>query len=235
MEIGLSTMTKNQSHRLKEWVLYHKNLGVNHFIIYLDNCTDDSENILKSIKNTNITIYKTENFDANINNLFWISKSHKMYDNTLKLYSYLDWIIFIEVDEFIFPQKENFNFVEFLSNLKTNLLYINSWDFKPPFIETEPILHQSHFGWTDKQRFESEYIGRGKSIIKPKHFSSCIDAHSFTPNYCNYPSPEFFLGRKNYIQVIYGNDLTIDDTLLRIYHFRNHTDKDLNDYTYINY
>ena len=35
MEIGLSTMTKNQSHRLKEWVLYHKNLGVNHFIIYL--------------------------------------------------------------------------------------------------------------------------------------------------------------------------------------------------------
>lgn len=235
MNIGLSTMTKNQSLRLNEWILYHKNLGVNYFIIYLDNCTDNSEEVLKSIEDTNIIIYKTENFGDDIKNLHWINRSQEMYSYTLKNFNYLDWLIFIEVDEFIFPQNENFNFIEFLSNLNTNLLYINSWDFKPPFDESKPILHQSHFGWSDKQREESIYKGRGKSIIKPKYFSHCLDAHLFNPIYHNFPSPEFNLGRHNYQQVIYGKDLTIDDTQIRLYHFRNHTDTNLNDYIYINY
>ena len=33
MRLGLSTMTKNQGGRLKEWILYHKELGHEKFII----------------------------------------------------------------------------------------------------------------------------------------------------------------------------------------------------------
>ncbi len=236
MELGLSTMTKNQGSRLHEWVIYHKNLGHDKFIIFLDNCSDNSEEILNNLKLTglDIDVYHTKNFDSSITNLHWIDKSHKMYDFVLQNYSYLDWISFIEVDEFIFPQEKNFSFREFLSTIDANCLYINSWDFKPPFDEHEKIIGQSYFVWSDYQRYNSNYKWRGKSIIKPKEFINCVDAHHFRQKNGEV-SGEFKCEHKNYIQKFYGNEVVMDDTLLRIYHFRNHTDSNLNNYIQILY
>lgn len=236
MKLGLSTMTKNQSGRLKEWVLYHKNLGHQKFIIFLDKCTDNSENILINLINegVDIDIYKTENLQDNFLHLHWIERSHKLYDFVLTNYSHLDWISFIEVDEFIFPQKKDLDFVNFLRELNTNCVYINSWDFKPHFDETKPILGQSYLVWSDEQRYYSEYRFRGKSIIKPKEFIKCIDAHHFMQKN-NLVSKEFKVEHVNFLQKNYGKEVVIDDYLFRIYHFRNHTNKNMDNYIKINY
>jgi hypothetical protein len=236
MNIGLSTMTKNQGCRLKEWVTYHKNLGHNKFIIFLDNCTDNSEEVLTELKSTGIDIdfFLTKSFELGIPDAEWVRKSHKMYDFVLKNYSHLDWISFIEVDEFIFPQKEDFSFREFLLKINTNCLYINSWDFKAPFDETKEILGQSYHVWTDSQRYHSSYKWRGKSVIKPTEFIECVDAHHFRQKN-NEVSSELKCEHENYIQKFYGNEVVMDDTLLRIYHFRNHTESSLNEYQEIKY
>jgi hypothetical protein len=233
MNIGLATMTKNQGSRLVEWVIHHNNLGVNKFIIFLDDCTDDSHSILSSIKNIDIDIYLTSEVEPAYIVNSWIKRSHKMYDFTLKNYSELDWICFIEVDEFIFPQKDN-NFKVFLELLNSECLYINSWDFKGGFDESKLILGQSNLVWTDEQRYNSEYKYRGKSIIKPKNFISCVDAHHFMRNNGNI-STEFKVSHIEYQQINYGNEVTIDDNLFRIYHFRNHTPIDMNNYKTIKY
>jgi Glycosyl transferase family 2 len=232
MELAISTMTKNQGSRLEEWIRYHNKLGFNKFIIFLDNCNDNSEEVLKSIEDIEIIIYKTENFDRSINRLYWIKKSHKMYDYVLENFVNLDWIGFIEVDEFIFPQIDNFDLIGFLNNLKTTCLYINSWDFKGPFNENKKIIGQSNLIWTDEQRYKSEYKNRGKSIIKPKHFSKCMDAHHFMSKDYGITN-EFKVEHVNYIQTIYGEHLTMDDNLLRIYHFRNHTPSHMKQYKQI--
>lgn len=236
MKLGLATMTKNQGSRLEEWVNYHKNLGHEKFIIFLDNCTDESEDVLRLLINTgiDIDIYKTETFGDNIMNLDWVIRSHKMYDFVLQNYSDLDWISFIEVDEFIFPQKKEVSFLDFLSSLDTKCLYINSWDFKAPFDETKKILGQSYFGWTDSQRYNSIYRFRGKSIIKPFEFIQCMDAHHFMQKN-GFVSKEFKFKHVNYTQLNYGKEVVIDDTMFRIYHFRNHTEPYLNNYIKIDY
>jgi hypothetical protein len=233
MKIGLSTMTKNQGNRLYEWINYYHNLGVDVFIIFLDNCNDESNQILKKIKGIEIHIYDTSKINPNNIVNSWIERSHKMYDFTIKNYSELDWICFIEVDEFIFPQKK-INFREFLMSLNTECLYINSWDFKGEFDESKPIIGQSKFIWTDEQRYNSEYRYRGKSIINPKKFKKCIDAHHFMRTNGTI-SNEFKIEHKNYQQINYGNEVTIDDSVFRIYHFRNHTPKHLNIYKFIEY
>ena len=156
-----------------------------------------------------------------------------MYNFTLKNYYYLDWICFIEVDEFIFSQKE-VKFVDYLESLTSECLYINSWDFKGSFDESKPILGQSNLIWTDEQRFNSDYKWRGKSIINPKNFISCVDAHHFMKNDGNI-SNEFKAPHNNFIQINYGKEVTIDDNLFRIYHFRNHTPKNMTNYKSINY
>jgi hypothetical protein len=218
-------MTKNQESRLLEWIYYHYNLGVNKFIIFLDNCTDNSKETLSSLTDVDIDVYLTSEIGYKSQN--WISRSHEMYDFTLKNYNEFDWICFIEVDEFIFPQKK-LDFKTYLKSLNTECLYINSWDFRGPFDELKPILQQSNLGWTDEQRFNSIYRYRGKSIIKPKYFNHCMDAHHFARKDGSV-SNEFKIPHINYIQINYGKEVTIDDTCFKIYHFRNHTPSDMTD------
>lgn len=229
MNIAISTMTKNQSSRLVEWVNYHQKLGFNKFIFYLDNCTDNSIDVLSNIYDVDIDIYKTENIDKNHQSNDWISRSHRMYNHTLLNYSNYDWIGFIEVDEFIFPQVTNQSLIDFLTSLNTDCLYINSWDFKGPFDENLPILGQSNLIWSNTQRYNSDYKYRGKSIIKPSKFDHCVDAHHFSyPN--NRVSKQFKINRENLLQIFYGDEVCVDDNLFRIYHFRNHTPKEMNNY-----
>jgi hypothetical protein len=226
MNLALSTMTKNQGSRLEEWILYHRNLGHEKFIIFLDECSDNSEEILKKLKSNNVDIdyFKTEIDFTDLMRLHWIDRSHEVYNYVLANYSQsYDWISFIELDEFIFPQKKGLDFKSFLSNLSTNCYYINSWDLKPPFDENEPILGQSYYVWTDEQRYNSIYTWRGKSIIKPKEFVKCMDAHHFLQKN-NLVSQEFKTPHQNYLQKNYGDEVVIDDYSFRIYHFRNHTD-----------
>lgn len=234
IELGICTMTKNQGSRLIEWVKYHNNLGFNKFIIFLDNCNDDSKKILESISDIDIDIYETETFQIDTSGLEWIERSHVLYTFTLSEYENLDWIGFIEVDEFIFPQSEDFNLVNFLMSSTTNCLYINSWDFKAPFDENKKILGQSNLVWTDEQRYNSDYRFRGKSIIKTSEFNKCIDAHHFQQKN-GYVSEQFKIPHTDFTQKNYGNEVIIDDSLIRIYHFRNHTPETMNQYKHIDY
>jgi hypothetical protein len=144
-----------------------------------------------------------------------------MYTNTINKYKNLNWIAFIEVDEFILPQSKDFNLHKFFKNINTKCVYVNSWDFKGPFNEQKPILGQSYECWTDNERYTNGYMWRGKSIIKPSEFLKCMDAHHFM-QIDNTISNEFKYER-NLLQIYHGKEVFIDDNILRICHYRNHT------------
>lgn len=218
--MAISTMTKNQSTRLKEWIEYHYGLGFNKFIIYLDNCTDNSKIVLEElkIKNIDIDIFLTENY-PDTQKIDWVSRQFCMFDLTLNNYKHIDWIAFIDIDEFILPQNSNLNLSNFFKNLNTKCVYINSWDFKGPFNETKPILGQTFLCWTDEERYNRNKW-TGKSIIRPQYFNKCMDAHHFRQSN-NMVSTEFKSNR-HLLQTYHGTEVYIDDNLLRLGHFRNH-------------
>jgi len=237
VNIAIATMTKNQGSRLEEWVRYHFSIGFSKFIIFLDSCTDTSYETLKALEGVDIDVYNTSEIeDGEHLKLTWIKRSHKMYDYTIKSYSHLDWIGFIEVDEFIFLQNNNLDFLSLLSEQQADCVYINSWDFKPPFDESKQILGQSNLVWTDRQRANSIYTWRGKSIIRPSMFKKCVDAHHFFHKDYGI-SKEFKMGRneESFTQQYHGKEVYIDDSLLRIYHFRNHSPSNMNEYRSLEY
>lgn len=224
--IGLATMTQNQGNLLEEWILYHYKQGIEQYIIFLDKCTDNSQQVLEFIKNKydiQIDYYTTESCKCipNLMELHWINRSHAVYDFVLKQYSYLEWIAFIEVDEFVIPQEKNLLLGDFLKGLASKCLYINSWDFKGPFDFTKKILGQCYLNWTDEHRFNNGYRWRGKSIIKPNEFVKCIDAHHFKMKNGNVSTE--FKNNRELIQIHHGLEVYIDDYKFRIGHFRNHT------------
>lgn len=99
MKLGITTIQRDRAPWLKEWVIFHYLVGFNKFYIYLHKCSDNSEEILRELK---------QKYDIEI-----IVVDLKMENPQLKCYqrSYqdfgtvVDWMAFIDGDEFLFPTK----------------------------------------------------------------------------------------------------------------------------------
>jgi hypothetical protein len=95
-KIWLCTIAKMEELYIREWIEYHKNIGIDHIVIG-DNNTPDYKNPLQPIIQDYIDEGFVEIIDA--------QKSHKPNRFFTKIYntnkSNFDWIGFIDVDEFI--------------------------------------------------------------------------------------------------------------------------------------
>ncbi|CAJ1973137.1 unnamed protein product [Sphenostylis stenocarpa] len=91
------TMVYNVAKFLREWVMYHSKVGVDHFILYDNASNDDLYGVIKELREEGY----------NISTLFWIwpktqeaGFSHSIvYSKSKGLCS---WIMYVDVDEFVF-------------------------------------------------------------------------------------------------------------------------------------
>jgi len=99
MILGITTIQRDRAPWIKEWVAFHSLVGFNKFYIYLHNCSDDTERILNDLKKKfDIKIFV---LDLEIEN-----PQLKCYqDSYTKFGDEVDWMTFIDGDEFLFPTK----------------------------------------------------------------------------------------------------------------------------------
>ncbi|MEY8829033.1 glycosyltransferase family 2 protein [Sedimentitalea sp. XS_ASV28] len=88
---------KNEAPYIVEWIAYHRAIGVDHFLIYTNDCTDGTDEILGRLQEMGIVEHR--------NNDKWRGKSPQQHALNLSrkepLIRNADWIIHIDVDEFI--------------------------------------------------------------------------------------------------------------------------------------
>lgn len=88
---------KNEAPYILEWVAYHRQIGVDNFIIYTNDCTDGTNEILGRLQQMGIVQHR--------NNDDWKGNSPQQHalNKSLKeeLIENADWVIHIDVDEFI--------------------------------------------------------------------------------------------------------------------------------------
>lgn len=88
---------KNEAPYIVEWVAYHRAIGVDSFLIYTNDCSDGTAEILNRLQEMGILEHR--------NNDAWKGKSPQQYalNQSLKepVIRNADWIIHIDVDEFI--------------------------------------------------------------------------------------------------------------------------------------
>lgn len=181
MNIILCNQFKNEALRLKEWLLYNKEIGVSNFILINDHSTDDSIDIIKSIKDITVHIINAKTPQTTFNN----SRDTNSYQGDLTLaanlithYRYAHnfclntygrdtYLGFFDVDEFIFyPEYPNKNLLDIIENKFNNkpVLAIGS-------LEVDSNLFDVNVGYITKQTtramsFENKSKGTRYTTVK---------------------------------------------------------------------
>lgn len=111
---------KNEGNYLKEWVEYHKIVGVEHFFLYNNNSSDDF-----------ITVLQPYIDDGVVTLIEWVKEHDQMgaYRHCISNYrTDSDWIGFIDIDEFVVPIEEN-TIIEILRYFENRPAVLVYWKF----------------------------------------------------------------------------------------------------------
>lgn len=101
MTLGITSIQRDRAPWIKEWVVFHYLVGFRKFYIFPHNCSDNTVDILKKLKDEfNIEIFF---LDLNLQ-LLQLRCYQYSCENFLKD---VDWMAFIDGDEFLFPTNAN--------------------------------------------------------------------------------------------------------------------------------
>jgi len=71
------------------------------------------------------------------------------------------------------------------------------------------------------ERFTNGCIFTGKSVIRPNCFKKCMDAHHFMQK--DGTVSKQFKYNRDVLQIYHGDEVYVDDNILRLSHYRNHS------------
>ncbi len=109
-QLSICAIFKNEAAYLKEWIEFHKLVGVQHFYLYNNESSDASAAVLLPYIQSGEVELRDWNCD------FDDSVQEAAYSDCLKrCIGKTKWLAVIDIDEFLFPVKED-NLVEFLNN-----------------------------------------------------------------------------------------------------------------------
>ena len=110
-EISIVAIVKNEELYIKEWIEYHKLIGINKFYIYDNESTDNTKKILEKYINNGDVVYK-----------YYSGRGvqTKAYRDAIKNYKYDNkYMAFIDIDEFLLPI-ENVPVIDIVEKLFQN-------------------------------------------------------------------------------------------------------------------
>lgn len=166
--LAVCAIAKNEGPYFKEWIEWHRNMGVEKFYIYDNESTDGTKDILLPYIESGLVEYTF--FPGN-------KKQLASYDDCFKKHRFdTRWIAFIDLDEFIVPIKHK-TIPEFLRNFE-----------KFPAVEINWLIYGSGGAKTRQpgtmmERFKchsnpDHYLNRHvKSIVNPRRVFTMIGCH----------------------------------------------------------
>lgn len=178
-EVAIAAIFQNEGPYLKEWIEYHRMIGVEHFYLYNNQSTDNFEKILKPYVAKGIV----ELFDVPVDlsdGKIYLDWQVNVYNHALKMSRKSnEWVAFIDIDEFICLIND-----DDLPTFLANYLYAggvcinwvmygtsNIYDLSDTDLLIEKLIYRYPFEWGENSLV--------KSIVRPKHVVECIDAHTF--------------------------------------------------------
>ena len=115
--LAIVAIAKNESDYIKEWVAFHKAVGVDNIILFDNDSTDNMKEIIDPFIQQGYVLYHAINGKAQHLNA---------YNEALRRYTYkFRYMAFIDCDEYLFPVNKNDNISQ-----KRTIISILIWNLK---------------------------------------------------------------------------------------------------------
>lgn len=168
--LSVCTVFKNDAPYLKEWIEYHKMLGVQHFRLYNDGSTDNCQEVLQPyIDKGDVTLIDWKK-EPGSGVYAWINvtQTPAFFDAITQLRGKTKWLAIIDTDEFILPTKHE-NIVSFLNDYdKFSGIVLNWQCYGTSHVMDIPSDKLMIEVLTLKAEEKSEWNFPSKSIVKPE-------------------------------------------------------------------
>lgn len=204
-DLSVCMIFRDEAPYLKEWIEFHRLVGVEHFYLCSHNSKDNYKEILKPYIKQGIVELK-EIRDMNDHVVKFNKVQCGFYSKCLKkMRNVSKWVAFIDSDEFLFPVQE-FSLVKLLKSYEQFGGVAANWQFfgtsfignlPPGQLLIEHLIHCAPLNFE-----ENKHI---KSIVQPIYTSHFINPHFaiYFPGYyqVNTDKQEFKDHKSPYVQV----------------------------------
>ena len=98
-KILVLTSMKNEAPFILEWIAYHKMIGATHFLVYTNDCTDNTNEILDRLAEMGLVTRLDNPWTPSSNN----APQHAALEDAMQqpVFKDADWVLTIDVDEFV--------------------------------------------------------------------------------------------------------------------------------------
>lgn len=189
-ELSICAVFKNEAPYLKEWIEFHRLMGVQHFYLCNHHSTDDYLTVLRPYIEQNIVeLYKKRpGVRDNDNNpgFFTQQVQCKFYSKCLnRTRGISKWVAFIDTDEFLFPTKEN-SLLSVLKKYEDCAGIAVNWQMFGTSNVKKILPHQLLIETlTQSLPSDSPVNVHVKCIVRPKYVENYLHPHyaNYQPNY----------------------------------------------------
>ena len=183
MKIGICLFIKDENQYLKEWIDYHKSIGINHFFIY-----DNQSSYSVTFTLADLGLEHVNNISVELWNDNGIGGQMRAYEDCCKKHKDCEYIAFIDTDEFIMLNGYS-TIQECLGDFEKKYGKFFALGMSWRFYGSNPVYKTRQPMENYVQYHENEHI---KSIVDPKKVLNFKDPHKATLNW-------IAMTHKNYI------------------------------------
>ncbi|MCH5246746.1 MAG: glycosyltransferase family 92 protein [Muribaculaceae bacterium] len=166
--LSVCAIAKNEGPYFKEWIEWHKKMGVEKFYIYDNESTDNTKDVLQPYIDSGLVDY-----------VYWPGSRQQLavYDDCFNRHRFeTRWLAVIDLDEFIVPVRDK-SIPDFLKGMeKFSSVEINWLCYGSSGAKTntgEPLMRRFK-----RHSISDTRVNRHvKSIVNPRCVSSMIGAH----------------------------------------------------------
>lgn len=167
-DLMIGSIFQNEAPYLKEWIEFHKMMGVQRFVLVNDRSTDNFQDVLRPYIDAGDVQLLASPCPEHWQGAAWVKYQCAIFRAFCEqLRGVSRWLALIDIDEFIVPAHAD-NLVELLADHEEfGGIYIR-WDafgtsYVPRILDSELLTEKLHL----KARFIKGRDMLGKSIVKP--------------------------------------------------------------------
>lgn len=206
----------NEANFLREWIEYHRLVGVEHFWLYSNNSTDHYKEVLKPYidsKTVELIEWPSVRLENDWDHYTLEVQPAAYTDAIRRSRDKTKWLAVIDSDEFIVPVKHD-TVTQCLKERfkKASGVCVNWQCYGTSNVDKIPngkLLIETLLYKAPKDHPKNRYY---KSIVRPKYVNNCSN-----PHLCNYKPHHFHVNANN--ERIGVESHTVHTDLLRINHY----------------